>query len=517
MEKDILIKKPWKRVHSSGSENSGVFFGPIYPSSPIDNLTYTIASQADFMREYYPSGHAINNPAIYPDIYREEDYDILDENGDPTGKKGHRVYKEAIPRYAFAFQQTILVKQCVHLCGNDIQFELNVEKRTDWQEEVSRIIREGWLQKDMEVAFFESVKSVKMTGDAAFVGYLHGGKFSFRVFSFKDGYTLFPHYDFSGKLKTFAISYYDYDEEGETVTKWVEVWDKKYYSRFKQALGKTRSLADKAKSILGLYGFVTVVPPTVHGFQDIPVAYKRDDDGPCWSPSQDSIEGYELSFSQMAQNNQAFGEPILVLQSEGEKGIDIQHGINGSIKMLGMSTDDKASYLPAQSASESYMKQLDAFYKMIYEQSFVVAPPELKSGDLPAAALKILYSPAYEKAMVDAQDYQFFLNDMVSIFLYGYGVEKGMTIDFANCPLKWWIKPYVHTNESTVIQDLASSVQNGFLSRQTASEKIPFYATTDEWERIMSEKKREQEADLLFQLKTQPVIENGNETDEETN
>lgn len=103
--------------------------------------------------------------------------------------------------------------------------------------------------------------------------------------------------------------------------------------------------------------------------------------------------------------------------------MDIQHDLNGTIKTLSMGTDDKASYLSSQSASESYMKQIDTLYKMIYEQSFSVIPPELKSGDLPAAALKILYSPAYEKAMIDAAEYQDVLRDMVELFAYGYGVE----------------------------------------------------------------------------------------------
>lgn len=485
----------------SGYLNHGIFSGPICPTDPVDNLSFRIVTQADFLREYYPSGHAINDPSVYPDIYREEEYDITDENGDKTGKKGVRIYKESVPRYAFSFQQIILVKQCVHLCGNDIQSELNVDKRTTEQEDIYNSIREGWLKKDMEVAFYESVKSVKLTGDTAFVGYISGGEFGYKVFSFKDGDTLFPHYDNNGKLSLFARSYYDYDEEGDAITRWVETWDDKNYTRYKQALGKSRSVKDKVNALLGLDGFTTVCGPKPHGFPSIPVAYRRDESGACWTPAQDSIEGYELSFSQMAQNNQSFGEPILVFQSEGEKGIDIQHGINGSIKTLSMGVDDKASYLPAQSAAESYMKQLETLYNMIYKQAFCVDPPEVKSGDLPGVALKTLYSPAYEKAMVDAEEYQPFLNEMVRIFLYGYGVEQKKTIDFMNCPVKWWIKPYVHTSESTIIQDLATSVQNGFISRQTASEKTPFYSMTDEWSRIMSEKKREQEADLLFQMK----------------
>ena len=137
---------------------------------------------------------------------------------------------------------------------------------------------------------------------------------------------------------------------------------------------------------------------------------------------------------------------------------------------------------------------------MIYEQSFTVIPPELKSGDLPAAALKILYSPAYEKAMTDAQEYHKFLNEIVDIFLYGYGMECGQTIDFQSLPMVAWIDPYVHVNNSAVIADLASGVQNGFISRQTASQKASFYTDMGEWDKILKEAKQQQASDLLYQM-----------------
>ena len=178
----------------------------------------------------------------------------------------------------------------------------------------------------------------------------------------------------------------------------------------------------------------------------------------------------------------------------------MQHDLNGSVKIITGGPEDKASFLSQPNASESFVKQLDTLYRMIYEQSFAVIPPELKSGDLPAAALKILYSPAYEKAMIDSAEYQPFLDDMVRIFRYGFGVEEEKSIDFVNLPINWWIKPYIHVNESAMVADLAAAVQNGFISRQTASERIPMYSVTGEWERIVREAKEEQQNDLLSQI-----------------
>lgn len=494
--REIKTKRPWKRVLPQGYMQHGIFkFGDDF-TPPVENLQYAIVTQADFLKEYYPSGHAINDEHYYPDIYRSTAEPIYDADGNDTGRSKTVTYKECVPRYAFAFQQIITTKQLVHLCGNDIQFELNVAEPTQEQQDDFKVFREGWLGKDMEVAFYEAAKAVKITGDGAVVGYLHDGKFGFKALSYLNGDLLYPHYDsITGKMILFARSYSDYDNEGEMMTEWLEVWDKTTLKRFKRSGDKYKSFKEKILNLFNIDGY-ELVSNEIHGFPFVPVAYKRSEDGACWFASQDSIDAYELSFSQMAHNNQAFGEPILYLQGEN---VEMVHDINGTLKTLTLGTEDKAGYLESQSASDSYMKQLETLYKMIYEQSFAVIPPELRSGDLPAAALKILYSPAYEKAICDAAEYQTFLNDLVEIFSYGFGVEMEKTIDFSNLPIKWWIRPYIHVNESAIVSDLAMAVQNGFISKETATERIAFYGTVGEWDRIMKEYKQQQEADLLYE------------------
>lgn len=498
--RDIKTKRPWRRIKPDGYMRSGWFMEGNEPSGDNAPNLYSIITQSDFLKEYYPSGHAINDPMVYPDIYRMEEEPLYDQNGDPTGQTTRRLYKELVPRYAFAFQQIIAVKQIVHLCGNDIQFEFIKEKPTSKEEANFYAFREGWLKKDMEIAFFEAAKSTKITGDAAIVGYLKNGEFGFKSLSFQYGDTLYPHYDqLTNELLLFARSYYNYDEEGNRIIEWLEVWDNTYLYRYKRAERGLKGAVNRILDIFGIDGY-ELVDRATHGFPFVPVAYQRDDDGACWSPSQDSIDGYEMSFSQMAQNNQAFGFPIMYLQGEGADSMVMQHDLNGTIKIITGGAEDKASFLSQPNASESYQKQLDTLYKMIYEQSFAVIPPELKSGDLPAAALKILYSPAYEKATVDASEYQPFLNKLVEIFRFGFGLEMEKTLDFQNLPIKWWIKPYVHVNESSLVADLASAVQNGFISKQTASERISMYATPSEWERIIKESKEAQQNDLLHEI-----------------
>ncbi|MGJ7024924.1 phage portal protein [Petrimonas sulfuriphila] len=508
--RDIKTKRVWKRVTPVGYMAQSRFTSTEEPyTASIDNLTFNTVTQADFLREFYPSGHAINDPTVYPDIYKEELVPVYDEETGDLIRKERRIYKEYVPRFAFSFQQIIALKQIVHLCGNDIQFELNINNPTDEQKESFLKFRAGWIKKDMELAFYEAAKSVKITGDTAHVGFISNGEFGYKTLSFLDGDVLYPHKDpITGEMLLFARSYFDYDEDGNRITEWLEVWDNTYLTRYKRSTGKT--ISQRILSIFGIDGY-TIVSKKAHGFPFVPVAYKRDNDGACWTPSQDSIDGYELSFSQMAQNNQAYGFPILYLQGDGDTEIGKEFDMNGSIKVLEMGKDDKAGYLSAPNASESFMKQIDTLYKMIYEQSFTVIPPELKSGDLPAAALKILYSPAYEKATTDASEYQSFLNDMVRIFSYGYGLEQEKTINFGNLPMKWWIKPYVHVSESAMVADLAAAVQNGFVSKQTASEKISMYSTVSEWDRIIKEQKAKQADEMAAEIEKMKLTHNQDE------
>ena len=517
--KDLKTKRGWKRILPTGYLSQGIYSAlGDNTGTPIDNLSFLNISQADFLREFYPSGHAINDPKIYPDIFKVEYVNVKDpETGLETGAVEQRYYKESLPRYAFSFQQIITLKQIVHLCGNDIQFELNVENPTPEQTTDFLEFRSGWIGKDMELAFYEAVKSTKIVGDSAIVGFIDKGEFRYKMLSYMNGDTLYPHINsLTGKMDIFVRSYYDYDEDGKKIIEWLEVWDKEWLSRYKKTQEQT--VVDKIKEMFGVEGY-SLISRKAHGFKDIPVAYKRDDDGACWTPSQDSIEGYELCFSQMSHSNKAFGHPILTLAGEGDFGKEFD--LNGSVKVLTMGRDDKAGYLQSTNASESFMKELDTLYKMIYEQSFTVIPPELKSGDLPAAALKILYSPAYEKAVTDANDYQEFLNDLIKLFQYGYGLEMEKTINYATLPMKWWIKPYVHVSESAMIQDLATSVQTGFLSRQTASERASYYTTVSEWDRIKTEQNEKRKADMEMEVEkakiSHPVNPNAMGEPDQTN
>lgn len=489
--KEILVRKPFKRITPIGCRLGGIYKdGATYDD--LDTPIYEIISQADFMREFEPSGHMINNPIVYPDKKR------IDPE---TGKE----YTESIARCAFAFQRIITVKQLAHLCGNDIQFEMPSTKDSEQVNETFFKFKEGWSVKNMEIAWFESAKSVKVTGDVAFVGYKKGGKFHWKVLSYLNGDSLYPHYDsVTGELSLFARKYSDMDENGEETTTYVEVWDAEKLYRFKKDNTGAVGLLNRIKEIFGLKGY-RLISEEPHNFPFLPVTYKRDENGACWSFSQGSIDQYELAFSQLAQNNTAYAFPIMYMKGDE---VSLIGDMTGAVKGITMAENEDAGFLNTPNGSDLFTLQLSTLYKLIYEQSFAVIPPEVRSGDMPGVAVKLLYSPAVEFAMKDAQEYQSFLDGMVRIYMNGYGTEIGQISSFNNLEVYSWILPYVPQNDSELIQNLAVAVQNGFESRQTASEKIPMIAKNSEWERIMKEQKEQQQQDILAQVElnkaTQP-------------
>lgn len=480
--RDLLVKKPFTRVTPLFHETTRTFTRGDDQEYPSDDLTFNIVTQSDFLREFHPSGHKINSQLYYPDIYK-------------TNPDTGEIFVEVVDRCCFAFQKVITVKQLVHLCGNSVQFEDMTRKSTNDTDETFFDFVSGWAKKDMEVAWYEAAKSVKVTGDTAIVGYKKNGVFGCKVLSFLNGDTLFPKIDpLTGDTTVFARLFHDYDEEGNTVTDWLEVWDDKYKYTLKRDKTGISNVINFFKKIFKLEGF-SLVSYSPHGFNYCPVAYHRDDDGPCWTFSQNSIEGYEKAFSMMSQNNEAYAFPIMYFKGDD---VEIKGDVmRGTISNVSMGKDDDVGFLNRQDVSEAFFKQLDKLYKMIFEQSFTVIPPELKSGDLPGVAIKLLYSPAYEKAISDAQEFKPFINKVVQIFKDGYGAEIAKSSKFNTLNVSAWIKPYIHQNWTETITNLATAVQNGFMSRQRASEVADEYTTPAEWDRILEEKKREQQDEIL--------------------
>ena len=487
--REILRREPWYEIMPGGYKKPVVVRRGQKVVEPKDNPYMRVLTQADFLRMYYPSGHAINDPVLYPDVKRV----------DPVSK---REYIQPIIRTAFAFDQVIAIKQRVHITGNDIQFELSGHVGTE-EEEKKKLedfvtFRQGWLDMDMEYNFFDFTE-YKIVGDAAIVGYFDNeGHARARTFTYMKGDTLYPHRDsITGEMQVFARKYADFDENGRYSAEYVEIWDDKKLYRARRGVSK-HSIVEKIKDLFGISGF-EIYEEKEHGFDFCPVAYYREEEGPCFLPAVATRETYEEAFSHFCENNRAYAFPILWSKGDGVNFVPDE--ITGAAKYIEIEdTDGAVGFLDKAEVSAAFNTQLKILYDMIYEQCFGVKPPELKSGDLPGVAVKLLFSPAIEKAIIDSQKLQPFLNDVVRIVKYAYGFEKDCQASLMNLPINAWIEPYIHQNDQELMTNLSTGVANKFLSAQTASERCPKYAKNDEFNRIMKEDLEKRKLDAQFEL-----------------
>jgi hypothetical protein len=237
--------------------------------------------------------------------------------------------------------------------------------------------------------------------------------------------------------------------------------------------------------------------PVPHNFERIPIAYDRYGE-PFWANSQDAIDLYELTVSQLAENNQAYALRILYLLG-GE--MELQTNVDGTPSIINSAEPNaKVGFLEPADSSKSFELQLQILEKSIMRNSFASETPELKSGsDLSSPTIRMMMMDSYQKAQDDALHFQPFLDDIVELFKYGYGIESSRISDFNTLNLKAEIFPYVFMSETEVVSNIVQSVSIGALSKRSASEMLYDlgYGVISEYDRLLEQSREELVGNVL--------------------
>ena len=475
----ILVKEAFTRLVPSDSLSS------IGDAKAVgtDDLAYVyetpqrmIMTQADFLREHDVNAHKINSLKYYPNAI------MKDKEGKISAKIKSRI--------AVAYQERILTKRLVTLTGNNIDLKLANSKRSKADQEMLNLFREGWDTHNMETCLYQAFKADGKTGDCAVCFYMRDGKVGWRVFSYDNKDILYPHYDpITGKLAVFGRRYFVRDSADKETVEYLDVWDDKYYMRYKQDKKGVKGVVNTIKGALGYDGWEVDVNPTPHNFGRIPIAYDRYGE-PFWANSQDSIDLYELTISQLAENNQAFALRILYAMG-GE--IELKTTMDGTPNMINSEDPNaKVGFLEPADSSKSFELQLSILEKNIMKNSFASETPELKSGsDLSSPTIRMMMMDSYQKAQDDALHFQPFLDDVVELFKYGYGIESVRSSDFNLLQIRAEIFPYVFMSETEVVSNIVQAVAIGALSRRSASEMLYDlgYGVISEFDRLVEEER----------------------------
>lgn len=463
----IRVKESFKRLIPPALTGPGLSQTPrgninARANYGVDPLQYELRTQSDFLREYDVNAHLINSMKYYPNPFSK----------DSDGK----VYQKIKSRVAVGFQSRIHTKRLTALIGNNVSHRLirsfkDSEAAQNWLAD----FREGWEEKNVEVAIHDAISADGKTGDCAICFFLSKNKVGWRTFSYENGDILYPHYDrLTGEPTLFAREYTEGEPDGEQIT-FLDVWDDTSYIRYK------KSLKDNKKE------WEIDEPKRSHNFPMCPVAYHRYGE-PFWTPSQSLIENYELSLSQFAENNAAYA--LRILYTIGEE-MEVISSLDGTPQRIDSSDPNaKIGFLEPADAAKSFETQLNKLEQNIMRSSFAVETPEIKSGsDMSSLTVKMLFADSYLKALDDAMRYQIFLDRATALFKYGYGVEVKHRSDYNKFRIKAELLPFVFMSESETVAALVQLVGSGVLSKQTASE-IAYnsgYGTADEWNRILDE------------------------------
>lgn len=476
----IMVKDAFTRLVPSASLTS---IGDAKAVGSESSLAYSyerplrqVMSQADFMREYDVNAHKINSLKYYPNAFMK----------DKEGKVAAKIKS----RIAVAWQKRILVKRLATLTGNNVNIRLSNSKRTTKDQQMLNDFREGWENSNMENLIYQAIRADGIVGDVAANLYMANGKVGWRVFSFIDGDVLYPQYDpLTGRLAVFGRRYTIRDSKDNVIDEYLDVWDDTFYMRYKQARKGMAGVVNKVKEVFGSDGWVIDKEKTVHGFPRIPIAYDRYGE-PFWANSQDCADLYELTVSQLAENNQAYALRILYALG-GE--IEMISNMDGTPAMINSADPNtKLGFLEPAESSKSFELQLNILKEAIMKNSFASETPELKSGsDLSSLTVRMLLMDSYQQALLDAQHFQLFLDDLVELFKYGYGIESGRSSDFEMLKVKAEIFPYVFMSETEQVSNILQLRSAGALSKRTASELAYElgYAINSEYERITAEER----------------------------
>ena len=477
----ILVKEAFTRLIPSPNMTS---IGEAKSISANTNAAYVyetaqrqVMTQADFLREHDVNAHKINSLKYYPNAI------MRDNEGKISAKIKSRI--------AVAYQERILTKRLVTLTGNNVDLKLANSKRSKADQELLNLFREGWDTHNLETCLYQAFKADGKTGDCAICFYMHNKQVGWRVFSYENGDVLYPHYDpMTGKLAVFGRKYAVRDSKDNEMVEYLDVYDDTFYMRYKKDKAGIKGTVNKVLGALGYDGWQIDQEPLRHGFSRIPIAYDRYGE-PFWANSQDSIDLYELTISQLAENNQAYALRILYAMG-GE--IELKTNLDGTPSMINSSEPNaKVGFLEPADSSKSFELQLNILEKNIMRNSFASETPELKSGsDLSSPTIRMMMMDSYQKAQDDALHFQPFLDDVVELFKYGYGIECEKSSDFNNLMIKAEIFPYVFMSETEVVSNIVQSVAIGALSKRSASEMLYDlgYGVISEYDRL-SEEERE--------------------------
>ena len=445
----LLYKKPFTR--GANEEYIRIYRQDILDDdklvAEIPVYTGKTISQAQYLIELDPNSHA---------IMFNDDLPRLSSNPNAT-------WDEANPyRASFAFQEQILAQHNEYVNTKGMKLILLNQEPDDKMHKTFIDIKDEWVTRNMDTYKSKLYKEQKSVGDAALLFYFNKrSKCKTRLLSYRDGYQLVPQYDENGEMILFSVYY--------------------------KSGGKYRiDCYDESK----LYRYVNEkewmlesVEP--HGFEQIPVAYKRGD--VAWEKGQVLIDIYELLYNIYMIVEKKVGFPMLYiigkasLEKRSDTAVMLKDSSAGDIK-------SDAKYLNP-SEPQGFQNLINDLFKKIQicTSSVLLSADEIKiTADVSGVAMKMMRSAVYERAQNDIREYDEVADVLFSLFKEGVSKELGAYTSWNLCKVREQYEIWTPQSEVEFTNRLITQKQAGVISAQTATE-LSLDAQPDEKSRLAVE------------------------------
>jgi hypothetical protein len=416
--------------------------------STLPKLRLTQVSQDQFIKELNPESHIVNDNAHRSDtpITRNGQIPTKLTNSEIVDwKKRARV---AIPK-----QKNIADRQCIHMIGNDFDFDLIDENKDKVYSEFKKM----WKYFHIHKGVSQSVLTGLTTGDCAIYFYVDEyNDVQYDVWSYKYGNDVSHHPATEDQNECITRRYFKtvFDENGEDKKiEVVEVYDKSRISTYtKDAEGSNSDEWALLKS-------------ENHGFSQIPVAYNKLDDV-AWGAVQGLIDKKEASLSDLRESNEYFQFQILFLKGK----VKVLPNASKQGKVIQGDKDSDIKEVEPQSKPESFVTEVGALTEEIHNGSgVVVIDPEVLKGDSSGAYVKSVYFPATSYALNQQIYWAKFFTKTVSIAKEAIGKSLGKVGDYVGTRIAWELHPFVPQNELEQAMINSQAISAGSRSKKTGA------------------------------------------------
>lgn len=480
---DILKKKPFYReldVRTPSITGTVDVGGKC--SVTLPSIRYEVVDQSQFLRELNVRCHDVLTDDNLPSVCVK------------TKAGGYIEIKEV--RMALPYQSTIMEKQTLHLAANKMKHTLLDSQPSEQVSNDFATIKKYWELRNMEGYKTKFVAAVKSLADAGMLFYIdHKGEVKARILNYPE-YTIITHKDDNGDHCLECLYYSD------GVHEFIDCYDDTYMYRLTtdESQGEPNSQN----------GWVTL-PPIRHGFSEIPLITKRENDV-AWGKVQTLIEMYETLYNVFYVIQKRHGWGILYVKGKFK---DTSKKIAGSVILndTSMNENSDAKFLTAPTP-DGTIQTLESLFDEIQigGGATILLPKFIKaSGDISGIAIQMTQSRDIETALEGVSEWQNVANKMMRLFKEGLGKELvSKNIDdtaftrFLQLPItsKFQIwRPFSESEYNTMLTTLKGA---GLLSVQSGVE-LSTVSAPDELVRVSRETEEAFQTELKHQEQTKKM------------